>query len=460
MVVNSGRIERDDKESVNIIPYSRQYIDEEDINEVVKVLKSDFITQGPKIPEFEKKLAEYCGSKYAVVFNSGTSALHGAYFTLGLKKGDEFITTPNTFVASANAGLYLGAKPVFVDVEKNTGNIDPTKIEKKLTKKTKLIVPVHYAGHPADLEKIYKIAKKYNFFVVEDACHALGAKYRRLPHPPLPLEGGGQGKGCQKSRGSKQNKDKKSEDWTKIGSCKYSDMTVLSFHPVKHITTGEGGAVLTNNEEYYKKLLMFRSHGITKDKAQFKVNAKDYIKEHLNLNLNNFNNLDNLNSYFDDWYYEMLFLGYNYRMTDIQAALGLSQLKKLDSFVERRRAIADCYNKAFRDNPYFDIPDEEDYAYSSYHLYPIRLKDKYKDKKRDIFSKLRKKGLGVQVHYIPVYLQPYYKELGYKKGLCPVAEDFYMREISIPIYPHMSKRNIKYVITTLKNLYECTLFCC
>jgi len=412
-----------------MIPYSRQFIDEEDIEEVVKVLKSDFITQGPKIQEFEKKLAEYCGSKHAVVFNSGTSALHGAYFALGLRKGDEFITSPITFVATANAGLYLGVKPVFVDIEADTGNIDALKIEKKITKKTKLIVSVHFAGHPVDLQKIYTIARKYNLSIVEDACHALGAKYRR-----------------QKAVSSKQNKDKKSEDWIKIGSCKYSDMTVLSFHPVKHITTGEGGAVLTNNEEYYKKLLMFRSHGITKDKAQFKVNAKDYIKEHLNLNLNNFNNLDNLNSYFDDWYYEMQFLGYNYRMTDIQAALGTSQLKKLDSFVDRRRAIADCYNKAFRDNPYFDIPTEEDYAYSSYHLYPIRLKDKYKDKKRDIFSKLRKQGLGVQVHYIPVYLQPYYKELGYKKGLCPVAEDFYMREISIPVYPAMKDEDMKYVM--------------
>ena len=294
-----------------MIPYSRQFIDEEDIEEVVKVLKSDFITQGPKIQEFEKKLAKYCGPKYAVVFNSGTSALHGAYFALlGLRKGDEFITSPITFVATANAGLYLGAKPVFVDIEADTGNIDALKIEKKITKKTKLIVPVHYAGHPVDLEKISEIAKKNKLFVVEDACHALGAKYRR-----------------QKAVSSKQNKDKKSEDWIKIGSCKYSDMTVLSFHPVKHITTGEGGSVLTNNEEFYQRLLMFRTHGITKDSSRFTIHDSRLI---------------------GDWYYEMQFLGYNYRMTDIQAALGTSQLKKLDSFVDRKRAIADCYNKAFR----------------------------------------------------------------------------------------------------------------
>jgi UDP-4-amino-4,6-dideoxy-N-acetyl-beta-L-altrosamine transaminase len=374
-----------------MIPYSRQCIDDEDINEVIKVLKSDFITQGPKIPEFEKHLADYCGCKFAVVFNSGTSALHGAYFVAGLKKGDEFITSPITFAATSNAGLYLGAKPIFVDVEKNTGNIDATKIETKMTKKTKLLIPVHYAGHPVDLKKISQIAKKYNLFVVEDACHALGAKYKGET----------------------------------IGNCKHSDMTVLSFHPVKHITTGEGGAVLTNTKEFYKKLLMFRSHGITKD--QF-INKPD-----------------------GDWYHEMQFLGYNYRMTDIQAALGISQFKKLDSFVERRRAIAELYNEAFKDNPYFDIPYEKSYAFSSYHLYPIRLKNACKNKKREIFSKLRKRGLGIQTHYIPAYWHPYYEKLGYKKGLCPVAEDFFQREISIPIYPAMTGDNFKYVIQTVLN---------
>ncbi len=430
MVADSERIKKNDKEFM--IPYSRQYIDEDDIKEVIKVLKSDFITQGPKIPEFEQILAEYCGAKYAVVFNSGTSALHGAYFILGLKKGDEFITSPITFVATANAGLYLGAKPVFVDVECDTGNIDVSKIEKKITKKTRLIVPVHFAGHPVGLDNINKIAKKYNLFVVEDACHALGAKYKEPPHPSLPIEGGGQGRGCQKSK-------KRIPDWSKIGSCKYSDMTVLSFHPVKHITTGEGGAVLTNNKEFYKKLLMFRTHGITKDKTQFQINRKDYSKYHLDLSLD-------LNLDYDDWYYEMQFLGYNYRMTDIQAALGISQMKKLDSFIKKRRTVADVYNRAFKDNLYFDIPIEEDNTYSSYHLYPIKLKDTYKDKKRMTFSKLKKKGIGVQVHYIPIYRQPYYKNLGYQNGLCPVAEDFYRREISIPIYPAMTDGDVHYVI--------------
>jgi UDP-4-amino-4,6-dideoxy-L-N-acetyl-beta-L-altrosamine transaminase len=398
---------------MTFIPYSRQYIDDEDIIAVVQVLKSDFITQGPKTPEFENKLAEYCNSSYAVIFNSGTSALHGAYFALGLKKGNEFITTPNTFVATVNAGLYVGAKPVFVDVEKSTGNIDTSKIGEKITEKTKLLVPVHYAGHPVDLEKISLIADKYNLFVVEDACHALGAKYS----PQL----------------SATNYQRKKKDWIKIGSCKYSDMTVLSFHPVKHITTGEGGAVSTNNEEYYEKLLMFRNHGITKDDSRFTIHNSRLI---------------------GDWYYEMQYLGFNYRMTDIQAALGISQLKKIDSFVRKRRSIADVYNKAFKDNPYFDIPIEHDYAYSSFHLYPIRLKDNYIDKKIEICSKFKAKGLGIQVHYIPVYWQPYYKKLGYKKGLCPAAEDFYRREISIPVYPAMKKEEIEQVIHSVFETFK------
>jgi UDP-4-amino-4,6-dideoxy-N-acetyl-beta-L-altrosamine transaminase len=403
----------------NLIPYGQQYIDDDDIREVVRVLKSNFITQGPAIPEFEQSLADYCGALHAVVFNSGTSALHGAYFALGLGKGDEFITSPITFVATANAGLYLQAKPVFVDVEPDTGNIDASKINKKITNKTKLIAPVHYGGHPVNLENIRDIAAKHNLFVVEDACHALGARYR------------------QRATGNRRQMKSASDGWIKIGSCKFSDLTILSFHPVKHITTGEGGAVLTNNKDFYEKLIMFRSHGITKDKNKFKAKAKvkNYMKDHLNLDLN-----------LAPWYYEMQILGYNYRMTDIQAALGISQLKKLDSFVRQRRAIADMYNKAFIDNPWFDIPVEKEYADSSYHLYPIRLKDRYRKRKKEFFSRLRKNGIGVQVHYIPVCLQPYYRELGYKNGSCPVAEDFYHSEISLPIFPGLKQKDIKTVI--------------
>ncbi|AEH44328.1 UDP-4-keto-6-deoxy-N-acetylglucosamine 4-aminotransferase [Thermodesulfatator indicus DSM 15286] len=381
---------------IKYIPYGKQYIDQDDIKAVEEVLKADFITQGPKVPEFEKKLAEYCDAKYAVVFNSGTSALHAAYFAVGLKEDDEFITTPITFVATANAGLFLRAKPIFIDVEANTGNIDASKIEGKISSQTKLIVPVHYAGHPCDMEKIKEIADRYGLSIVEDACHALGAKYKG----------------------------------SKIGSCKYSDATVFSFHPVKHITTGEGGAVLTNRDDIYEKLLMFRNHGVTKEEEKF-VKMKE-----------------------GDWYYEMQFLGFNYRMTDIQAALGISQLKKLDKFVERRRKIVEIYNKAFDYNPYFDIPVEKDYAYHSYHLYPIRLKNNYKDKKKEIFQLLRRKELGVQVHYIPVYMHPYYQQLEYREGESPVAEEFYKREISLPLYPAMTEENVNFVIETVFNMFK------
>lgn len=379
---------------IKFLPYGKQYIDEDDINDVVKVLKSDFITQGPKIGEFEEKLAEYCGSKYAVAFNSGTSALHGAYFASGLEKGDEIITSPNTFVATSNAALYLNAKPVFCDVEKETGNLDVSNVEEKITEKTKLIVPVHYSGNPVDLKELYKIAEEHDIKIIEDAAHALGAKY----------------------------------NGEKIGNSRYSKMSILSFHPVKHITTGEGGAVLTNDEDYHEKLLMFRSHGITK---------------------NHF-----INEPHGDWYYEMHHLGYNYRITDIQSVLGLSQLKKLDKFVERRREIAKSYEAAFEGNPFFETIVEKDCCESSYHLYPILIKDEYKDKKKEIFSKLREEGIGVQVHYIPVYLQPYYQNMGFKKGLCPVCEDFYQREISIPMYPTMDNEDVDYAVEKIFKVFK------
>ncbi len=374
--------------SKKFIPYGRQWIDEDDIEAVVSVLKSDYLTQGPKVGEFEKALVDYCEAKYAVVFNSGTSALHGAYFVLGLLEKDEVITTPITFVATSNAILYVGAKPVFADIEKDSANIDPLNLEKHITKNTKAISIVHYAGHPVDMEPIKNIAKKYNLKIIEDACHALGAKYKG----------------------------------EKIGSCKYSDMTIFSFHPVKHITTGEGGAVLTNDENLYHKLIMFRSHGITKDNDKFLKNSDG------------------------KWYYEMQILGYNYRLTDIQASLGISQLKKLDFFVKRRREIAKTYNDAFKDNQYFDLPVEKDYAYHSYHLYNIRLKAKYLDKKDQIVDLLTKLGIGVQVHYIPVYWHPFYQELGYNKGACPNAEEYYASELSLPMYPAMSDEDVSYVI--------------
>ena len=365
------------------LPYGKQTIDDDDIEEVVNTLKSPLITQGPKIEEFERSIAKYCGAKYAVAFNSGTSALHGAYFALGLKKGDEMITSPNTFVASSNAGLYLGANVKFGDIEINTGNLDPSKIE--ISDKTKLITPVHYSGQPADLKEFSEIAEDNDIKLIEDGAHALGATYEN----------------------------------EKIGSLKYSEMAMFSFHPVKHITTGEGGIIVTNDDEYYERLQLFRSHGITK------------------------NNL--INESHGDWYYEMQYLGFNYRITDIQCALGASQLNKLDSFITSRRRIAKIYDEIFSENPYFDVTIEKENRESAYHLYPILLKDKYIKHKKEIFSRLRQEGLGVQVHYIPVYKQPYYQDLGFNMELCPICEEFYKKELSIPMYPTLSDGDIEFV---------------
>ena len=380
------------------ISYSHQCIEEDDINAVVEVLKSDFLTQGPKLKEFEESLASYCGAQFAVGFSSGTAALHGAYFAAGLGSEDEIITSPMTFLATANTALFLGATPVFTDIEPDSGNIAPGLIEQAITNKTKAIVPVHFAGQPAEMKGISKTAGRHKLIVIEDACHALGARYMG----------------------------------TTIGDCQYSDMVVFSFHPVKSITTGEGGAVLTNNEDMYKKLVMFRHHGITKEPDL----------------------LQNMSNAGKGWYYEMQCLGNNYRLTDIQSALGVSQLKKLDRFIEKRRQIVETYRQAFNGNSFFDLPAENDHVKSAWHLYSIRLKDKYKSRKAEIFRELRQHRLGVQVHYIPVYLQPYYQQLGFKKGLCRKAEDFYEREISIPLYAAMSREDIDYVIETILSVFE------
>lgn len=374
------------------LPYSRQLVEEEDIQAVAEVLRSDYLTQGPKIDEFEKALANYCGAKYAVVVATGTAALHAAYFAAGLKPGEEIITSPNTFAATSNAALYLDAKPVFVDIEPETGNIDVSKIEEKITEKTRIIAPVHYSGHAVDLDAFHEIVRKHDLIIVEDASHAIGAKYK--------------GK--------------------KIGA--FSDMTVFSFHPVKPITTGEGGAILTDNEEYYEKLKLFRTHGITKDPEM--LQNKDV----------------------GPWYYEMQCLGFNFRITDIQCALGLSQLKKLDDFIEHRRKIVKMYQDAFERDERIVIPHEKEYAFSSWHLVPARLRGDMIPGRRDIFEALRAKNIWVQVHYIPVYWQPYYQKLGFKKGLCPEAEKFYESEISLPVFQGMKDEETEYVIDSLKSI--------
>jgi UDP-4-amino-4,6-dideoxy-N-acetyl-beta-L-altrosamine transaminase len=377
------------------IPYSHQSIDENDIRAVVKVLRSGWLTQGPAIRDFENALCRYTGARYAVCVANGTAALHLACLAAGIRQGDEVITSAITFAASANCALYCGAIPVFADILPQTINIDPLEIVKKINRRTKAVIPVHFAGHPCQMDKISKIAKRNKLIVIEDAAHALGAEYKG----------------------------------EKIGSCRYSDMAIFSFHPVKSIATGEGGAVLTNNKAYYDRLLMLRTHGITKENLVYAAQG--------------------------GWYYEMQELGFNYRITDIQAALGVSQMKKIDKFISNRREIAAIYDRAFSNNPAFDIPFEKKGVRSAYHLYPIRLKGEFKNMRKEVFENLRAKGLGVQVHYIPVYLQPYYrKSLYYKPGLCPNAEDYSSCCISIPLYPAMTDSQIKQVIKTLKEVFH------
>lgn len=362
------------------IPYGKQSISEEDIQAVVDVLRSDYITTGPKVEEFEKKVADYVGAKYAVAIANGTAALHGACFAVGIKEGDEVITTPITFAASANCALYCGAKPVFADINPDTYNIDVCDLERKITDKTKVIVAVDYTGQPCELDEIRKVAEKYNLTVIEDGAHALGADYR--------------GK--------------------KVGSI--SHMTTFSFHPVKHITTGEGGMITTDDESLYKRLLLFRSHGITRDNAMMTRNE-------------------------GDWYYQQLALGYNYRITDIQCALGISQMNRLDAFIERRRKLVSRYNSAFKNVKGVKIPYMQEGCNSSWHLYVIQVEDR-----KDVFCKLRSAGIGVNVHYIPVYKHPYYEKNGYDKVVCTNAEEFYKHIISLPLYPDLTEEMQDYVI--------------
>ena len=395
-----------------MILYGRQWIDEEDINAVIDVLKGDWITQGPKIDEFEKALANYCGAKYAVAVNSGTSALHLACLAAGIKEGDEVITTPITFVASANCVVYCGGIPVFADINKDTYNIDPSEIRKKITSKTKAVIPVDFAGLPCDMEAIRKIADEHDLIIIEDACHALGAEWKD-------------------SNGR----------WHKTGSCSYSDMTVFSFHPVKHITTGEGGAVLTNNAELYEKFLSLREHGIIR-------NPEKFINKDLAFSLNPESLILNPNS----WYYEIHELGFNYRITDIQCALGLSQLKKLDMFLAKRRSIASAYSQAFKDIELVTTPAEPEDKKPAYHIYVLQIDFERLGKTRaDVMNKLRASGIGTQVHYIPIHLQPYYRnKFGYRKGDYPAAEEYYDKALSIPIYPKMNDAEIKRVIDSVK----------
>ncbi|OPX81360.1 MAG: UDP-4-amino-4,6-dideoxy-N-acetyl-beta-L-altrosamine transaminase [Pelotomaculum sp. PtaB.Bin013] len=381
----------------SFIPYAKQQIDEEDIDAVVAALRSDWLTTGPQVARFEQELANTTSTKHAVVFSSGTAALHAAYFTAGVRYSDEVITTPLTFAATANAALYLGAKPVFVDIESGFFNINPALIEKSITNRTKVIAPVDMAGQPAPIKEIMEIGHRYGITVVEDAAHALGARYKGKP----------------------------------VGT--WADMTILSFHPVKHITCGEGGAVLTNDQEYYERLLAFRSHGVVRDPAQLMENH-------------------------GPWHYEMHYLGYNYRLTDIQCALGLNQLKKLDKFLARRREIAYRYNEAFIGCPHLATPMTPSWADPAWHLYVLRLAGDTPPR-RQLVDRLSARGIGTQVHYLPVYRHPYYQGLGYRAGLCPNAEDYYRRALTIPLYPAMNDEDVKRVIDAVLEEVN-LLYCC
>jgi perosamine synthetase len=372
-----------------LLPYGRQSIDEDDIQAVVDVLRSDWLTTGPKVGEFEEAFAAWVGAKHAVSFSSGTAALHAAAFAAGLTADDEAITSPMTFAATANCVLYQGGTPVFADVSPDTLNLDPEQTASRVTPKTKVILPVDYAGHPADLEPILEIAERHGLVVIEDACHALGGEYR-----------------CRR-----------------VGDIAH--MTVFSFHPVKHITTGEGGMVTTTRLDFAETLRRFRNHGISSETRQRQSAGQ--------------------------WHYEMVLLGFNYRLTDIACALGLQQLHKLESNLSRRRQIAAHYTSAFSKIPGIVPPSVRPYANPAWHLYPIRLELEYLSAGRDqIFQALRAENIGANVHYIPVHLHPYYRDrFGFKGGEFPVAENAYERLISLPMFHAMTEQDVENVICAI-----------
>ena len=381
-----------------MIYYGKQSINTFDKDAVLSVLDSDFLTQGPNIELFEKNVAQYCGAKYAIAVCNATAALHIATMALGVRKGDIVWTTPNTFVASANCALYCGADVDFVDIDTNTYNMSIEELEKKLanTKKIpKLIIPVHFSGQSCEMDKINALSRKYGFKVIEDASHAIGSIYKN----------------------------------NKVGSCEYSDMTVFSFHPVKIITTGEGGMVLTNNKELYEKLVLSRSHGITRNNELMKKEADG------------------------PWYYEQIALGFNYRMTDLQAALGVSQLKRLDDFLLRRRYLAKRYNELLENISLVKCPDFSLGEFSSWHLYVIRIDfSKLKLTKKELFSFMKDNGVVLNLHYIPVHTQPYYEENGFQKGDFPKSEKYYEEAVTLPLYFDLTDDEQMRVVNLLKKI--------
>ncbi len=385
------------------IPYGRQSISSEDIDAVLDVLRSDYLTQGPLVPEFERAVAAYCGSRYAIAVNSATSALHLACLALGVKSGDIVWTSPVTFVASANCAIYCGASVDFIDIDFHTYNISIKALSEKLRlaekqgKLPKVLVAVHFSGQSCEMAEIKGLGEKYGFKIIEDASHAIGGRYKD----------------------------------NLIGGCQYSDITVFSFHPVKIITTGEGGILTTNDMNLADKISLYRSHGITNAESNMALESEDEI-----------------------WNYQQIDLGFNYRMTDLQAALGLSQLKKIDEFVNKRHQLAACYDEKLANLP-ITIPYQIDDAYSSYHLYVIRFKfDEFNKAKsqREIYQEFKKVGVLANLHYIPVYRQPYYKRMGFSKGYCPEAELYFKEALTIPLYPDLTKSQQNYVINQLERI--------
>ena len=383
-----------------MIPYGRQDINQQDINAVVEVLKSDFLTQGPQVPAFEQAIIDACDAKYAVAVNSATSALHIACLALGLGNDDWLWTTPNTFVASANCALYCGAKVDFVDIDPRTYNLCAKQLEKKLIaaqkvgKLPKIVIPVHFSGQSCDMQAIHELAKKYGFSIIEDASHAIGGKYKGEP----------------------------------IGNSRYSDITIFSFHPVKIVTTAEGGMAVTNNAKLAEQLDLLRSHGITRDE---KLMTQD---------------MDG------PWYYQQIELGYNYRMTELQAALGLSQMQRLEEFVIKRHELASRYDNLLHDLP-ITLPWQHPDSYSARHLYVIRLQlEQINITHLDVFNALRAAGIQANLHYIPVHMQPYYQKMGFASGQFPEAEKYYKEAISIPLFSAMTEGQQDTVCSTLKTI--------
>ncbi|MFZ6035975.1 MAG: UDP-4-amino-4,6-dideoxy-N-acetyl-beta-L-altrosamine transaminase [Patescibacteria group bacterium] len=380
----------------NTLSYGKQHIDDDDVAAVINTLRSDYLTQGPRVTEFEESIRQLTGARYCVAVANGTAALHLAVAALELPAGSEGITTPMTFVASANALVYNNLLPRFADIDLMTGCIDPAAIKKAITPRTKMVIPVHYAGQPADMESIKTIADQHNLKIIEDAAHAIGSYYA---------------------------------DGTPVGSGRYADLTTFSFHPVKTITTAEGGAITTNDDVLYQRLLLLRTHGITK--------SPEYLSQNPG-----------------PWYYEMQTLGFNYRLSDLHAALGISQMKKLPNFIRRRRDIVTEYNKAFAELSYVSIPVERKGIISAFHLYTLRIDFQVlKTTRAIVMRRLADQGIGTQVHYIPVHMQPYYqKNFGYHLGDFPIAEDFYEQELSLPLYPDLTNTDVTRVITAIKSL--------